>query len=328
MKTTTSYFSILAFAAAFCAVQSVSSLPLQFTLAGEGATTLADLFASSTNGHKSFVIPDTPHFRHFYDFTGPRAYSGLYTTQAGKITLGGFLRFIDESPTFFNNSIEQMRYKQALTTAISAHKNYKARTTQKNKEVLLAAQDQVLDLLSQIKLSRSVCTKLEVMLSKEASKEWAIIHSLLFPWRASLHHNPVTDELTIDQGSVFMAPIKGIGRTLTHGLITLAFIAAVDTALLWSVPAWCLAHPIGLLKADLVAGKAIMFGSSIFTTIGSFTTYKLAPEPLDGVRVLVTKHSDPLREPFKLQTPPAVDEQPKALWQRHSSSSKEHSPHH
>lgn len=306
MKTNRLHLLALTAFATLSTTQSLYSTPMRFILSAVGTPSVGALFSSTVNGRTSFHFPDTPHFRRFYDFTAPRKYSALYHTNAGKITLGGFLRFTDQGHKIFSEKAEQKSYKKALSNAISAQKDYKARPSKKRKEYLETKEDHVMHLLNTVALTPSVCSKLEDILSTGPRSKWSFLTRWVFPWRTTVEEDKWGRDPVINRGSLLLEPVKTIARSVVHTTVVLSLALATNATVAWFAPALYLTHPRDALRANVMFVHAGLLTCALGAQLSSLSTYNLAPEPAEGVRVIIQR--DPtfsLGNPEAL--PPAVD---------------------
>jgi len=277
---------------------NIQSSPINLSLLAGSSRTLGSLLASTINGHTSFHFPNTPQFRHFYDFTAPRRYGAFYTTNTGKITLGGFVRFTEQGHTLFEKENDRKEYKKALADAIWAHKNYQARPSAKRKAELITTENHVYFMLNKVPLSPSNCRQLEDILSKAPSSGFSWL-SLLFPWRSQIEVSPFGQEVTINRGHLLTEPLRICGRTLLYSLYSIAIAGGANAIIYASTPRSPLTTSLialpsqiintgrGIIETSLTVGGGSFAACCLSSLLLSFTNYNLAPEPTEGVRVAI-----------------------------------------
>lgn len=266
--------------------------PVELTV--NSNATVADLMASTVNGHTGFHLPDTPHFRHWYDITSPRSYNAMYELNAGTITLGSFMRFIDQSPKLFSGGQNKAQYRKTLKTAIKAHKNYAARTTKANWKHLQKAEAMVFEQLQKLPVHDSRILKtLEELLSSHYIKKsflrfidglahaaGKIITSFfILPFRANVKKTPKT-ETTKEQYTIMRWPLWSM-PLVAYGMLFHNIYASSVLCLL-------IATGKGDPKNNLGPSSLILWGINLAAAL--FSDIKLAPEPKYGIKVTIKQH--------------------------------------
>ena len=281
-----------------------------------GSPSVGDLFSSTRDGHTSFHLPDTPHFRHFYDFTGPCDYDIFYETNHGKITLAGFMRFIEQGHTLFQNEYARRSYKKSLASALYRHKNFKAFPSKKTFKDLRLAQDQVLQYLYRLSL-RNVETRkaLETILSTPPSTVWSKLTQALTWWilpgrtskETDAHNNPSKIHLSLHSsplGSLLTKTMFNLACRYAFGRGSLSLsktqffpiyvfsLFSVFFHFFQSLPVVAVliaAHSFDVcfFLLDINEIFPVFTTSNIVNTIASCTNFRLSPEPPGGVKISI-----------------------------------------
>jgi hypothetical protein len=213
-----------------CAIAPIASAPLQLPLSAGSQPTLASIFGSTQNGKTSFHIPNTPHFRYWYDFTAPRNYSAFYTTDAGKISLAGLLRFVEEGLTLFANNSAQQECQKALNNALLIHKDFQARPSKKKRAALEEAQTRVLETFAKIELTEETAQNLCALLSSpEESTLKKILLKFVLPYRSHIVATENPTESIISRGDLWKEIVKYWFGGITLGLALSLPLAPVIT---------------------------------------------------------------------------------------------------
>jgi len=322
---------------AFWAPTRAAASRLVLPLTPGPQATLADIFSSQIGEKTVFHFPNTPHFRHWYDFTAPRQYNAFYTSKAGSISLGGFVRFIEKGKSLFKNLTDRARYEAAMDGALKAHKDYQARPSTKRYVALHAAEVEVLTRLEQVPLTSEINHELCIMLSTPDSSFFSrLLSRFILPFRSHFvrnEDNPAAG--IISRGHLLLeTPCYGWGA-FTLGLLISPIMATTFSliALLTgsAIKAYTSLHPF---KAQLqmtfplgVTALSQRIGTGAFYALWGvsrvlahthdllyFTNYKLAPEPTDGVTVIILDSSEAIEKIQVIQPQmPLVTEEIKQL---------------
>lgn len=198
---------------------SAAPAALELSLSAGPRATLADIFGSTQNDKTIFNIPNTPHFRYWYDFTAPREYNAFYTTTAGTISLGGLVRFIDEGLEIFSTDAAYQECKQALNKMIELHKDYQARPSKKKRAALEQAQVEIIESLSKVELSEQTTTDLCALLSSpEQSTLKKIVSLFILPYRSHLVEKEIPTKAVVSRGELWKEVVKYWWGGITLGL--------------------------------------------------------------------------------------------------------------
>ena len=268
----------------------------------ESNATVADLMTSTVNGHTGFHFPDTPHFRHFYDITSPRTYDAFYPLNAGRITLGSFIRFIEESPTLFADREARSTYKKILQKGIQARKNYSARTTKTNLQRLHDAEWAISQQLKALSLhDAETQKKTETILSTphrphgQLGKISAYLFSwLVLPFRSKVKIVEVCTPITAPTAAVITRPPLAAIIGLSYLFCWVPFLGTLPLAIplgyVLDVTSPCPTHGSGC-SAPYLASWGLLAASLITVNLWDsiFSDAKLAPEPGDGIDVTILR---------------------------------------
>ena len=281
--------AFLSFAVSVSSSPDIHVMPLNVKV----ISSLADVFESTIRGRDTFHLPDVPQFRHQLDFKSPRKYSAFYKTNAGKMTLGAFMRFIEDGHKLFADQYLCREYRQTLADAIDAHKEFFYRPSVEKEQLLVEAQKRVLTCLKSVALTESILKQLEELLSTPQKNLLQKIGSFI----SSIFTLPLRTIFTKDQNdakNVFInrgnMVLQFIGQTAL--IVLLAVVIPVLRA--WGTYSFFpkFREPEKTSVLLFFAGLSIVTSIPYYTItalISCFGNYKLAPEPYP-VAVVIRKN--------------------------------------
>jgi hypothetical protein len=278
------------------------------TLVTLTGSTVADVICSERNGHIGFNMPLAPHFTKrgiFESFPkGMTEYPALYKTQTGTLTTAAMISFIQQSPTLFTQGDtlfspgpQKKAYQKALQECISAHKAWYANQTDEMLAALHTAEDAVFEQLKTLSLdTKETREKLEKMLSTYDRLDFSTqgnedlgVNKLILPYRTWVSGEK-TENPVIKKGHPLVNTGKQIGVPASGVLTTVALSLCIDYLIKREVIARgkniSKLHE-KLIYVVLLAPLAIGFGATICGSAASFTDFKLAPEPGNGIKVVI-----------------------------------------
>lgn len=274
-------------------------------------STVADVLSSRSevDGHIGFNVPLAPHFTErglFRSFPkGMTEYPALFTTETGTITTAAMIRFIKNGHTLFNSAEDQAAYKKLLKTCIAAHKAWYATKSTDNLVTLRIAEGNIFNLLRRLSLTNSaIRDKLEKLLSSPSKNALAkTYHKLVLPKRAWIapqkdaigspavkKSHPLANtakQLSLSLGAFYIY-VRCYSGTINKIVIGEVLPARAK------VKTYRDNHPIARKAIDLGLNlpALILLSTLITSSYAAFTDFKLAPEPGNGIKVVI-KYASP-----------------------------------
>ena len=261
----------------------------KLTLSANPNASVGDLFISTANGRSEFNFPDRQEFKFWYDRKPLQNYNIFHKTDAGRMPVEGFLRFIKQSPQLFSEKRTQALYKKALNKAIKAQKFYTYTASKKAHFLLLEAKQEVLSHLNQLPLAdKHIRTKLEIILSVPEPSIFTKLKEYLWTGKPYLKYDPKHPE------RVKNAPGSSFFKVL------FVLISSIIGAWITDDGRGC---GIVGLYAGLCSSIMVLITIGIYRELTSTgTKYELLPEIKPSFEVAINLH-----EP-KIQTAPNLPE--------------------
>ena len=258
---------------------------------------------------------------------GMTEFPALYKTVTGTLTTAAMIRFIEQGHTLFTNKTEQSNYKEALNECIQAYKEWYKDKTEDTAAKLAQKEDDVFTHLKKLSLAnKETREKLEKIISTPVRNMFVRgVHSLVLPKRAYVAKQkngafmikkalPITNFLkTIITHITSFIILNGLAVTpiaipfIANEKTTIKAIKAIIanekkdiTNALKNIETifknietildpFLKKHETEVKVFDWCTNAAdrLIMLSIILTTAASFTDFKLAPEPGDGIKVVI-----------------------------------------
>lgn len=278
-----------------CAISAGTDQRKEVILTLPETATAADLFTTLVEGKPTFSLPDTPQFSLCYSTFPRNHYPAEYTTEAGTITLGAFMRFIWQGHSLFKDRAAKTSYRKALCQAIGEHMlwnnkvfwNRKEYNPSQNWAAVLAAQEQVYTLLKQLPLNDPATKKtLERILSSPtgANPFTNLMRWTIFPGRFKIITDTATGKPAIKLPS-FLSTLRAPAAYLA--------VAAVSGWTAFYVPT----SPLGYLDDSEWTRIRVLLGINCILSVLEAgliplnnlvnNEIGLSPEPGNGIKVTI-----------------------------------------